>query len=377
MKRILASIILILVVFTGCKNSSQSPDEIRDKIFSYKKEISNLNKKVAELEILLDNDTLNMTNELLIDTLYIKRCHFKHYINLTANIDAENNVLISPQMNGLIVQMYVHEGQRVSRGQILAKIDDNVMRKNLAQLETSLILADTMYQKQKVLFDQNVVSEVQYLQAKNKKEALEKQIDVIKSQIAMTRITAPFSGIIDRVNAKVGELATPGRPVFQLVNLSTMIATADVPENYLPYLNIGDSVEVTFATYPDMIIKSKIYQKGNVIDPANRTYWLKVKFPNVKEQIKANMLGSLKMKDFEADNAIVVPTNILNKDINGWFLYIVNQINNENIVSKNYVEIGVSDNTNTIITSGLATGESIITKGFNQVTDGMKVQIAN
>lgn len=376
MKKIILSALIFVVLLSGCSSTPKSDEDIKNKIMTYRQQIANLNSKIAELESQLGVDSSSIGG-LLVDTMMVSSKHYEHYITVTANVDAENNALISPQMNGQVIAVYVQEGQTVSRGQLLAKINDDVLQSNLAQLETSLFLADTMYQKQKTLFDQNVISEVQYLQAKNQKETLEKNINVIKTQIAQTRITAPFSGIIDKVDIKVGELATPGRPVFQLVNLSSMIVMADASEKYLPYLNINDDVKITFPTYPDIKIDTKIYQKGNVIDPANRTFWLKIKFPNVDNKIKPNMLSTLTMKDYEADDVLVVPTNVLNKDINGWFIFIAKKENNEYVARKKYIEIGVSDNDNTIVENGLNQGDIVITKGFNQVSDGMKVSIYN
>jgi RND family efflux transporter MFP subunit len=343
----------------------------------YKGEIVELNKKIDELNKLLGNDTLVSTHGFKVGVFTVKKQHFAHYVDVTGNVDAVDNALISPQTNGQIVKIYVTEGQYVKKGQLLAKLNDEILRNNLAQLQTSLLLADTMYEKQKTLYEQNVVSEVQYLQAKSQKETLEKNIDVIKSQIALSRITAPFSGIIDQIFKKEGEIAPPGQPMMQLVNLSKMEVTAQISENYLPDLEVGDLVSVSFPTYPDIFVESKISFKGNVIDPVNRTFRIKVKFDNVQNKIKPNMLAVVRFKDFEAEDVLVVPTNTLSKDINGWFLFVLNQKQDKNVVEKKYVTIGISDKNNTLIKSGLSAGEQIITKGNNLVKDGMIVEIDN
>lgn len=365
---------MIIFALSSCNNQAKNTADVRNQIMDYKKQVADLNIKISELEEILENDSSSISSNLLVETKVVSKQHFEHYITVTANIDAEQNAIISPQMNGQIIKIYVKEGQRVTKGQLLAKLNDDVLQKNLSQLYTSLVLADTMYQKQKILFDQNVISEVQYLQAKNQKETLEKQIEVIKSQMYLSQIRAPFSGIIDNIFKKEGELAIPGQPAFQLVNLTTMKAIADVSEKHIPTLHIGSQVNITFPTYPDISIDTKVSQKGNVIDPVNRTFWLQVKFKNIDEQIKPNMLATLKLKDFEIDSVIVVPTSILNKDINGWFLYIAEQKDNELLAKKNYVEIGESDAKTTIIKNGLEEGDLIITKGFNQVSDGLKIK---
>ncbi len=368
-------IAVLTVIFAGCGNKPKSEQDIKNKIMEYKSQIVELNQKIEELNKMLGNDTLAVTHEFKVEVLPVSKKHFAHYVEVTGNVDAVDNALISPQTNGQITKIYVTEGQYVKKGQLLAKLNDEVLRNNLAQLQTSLLLADTMYQKQKSLYEQNVVSEVQYLQAKNQKETLEKNIEVIKSQIALSRITAPFSGVIDQIFKKEGEIAPPGQPLMQLVNLSKMEVTAQISENYLPDIELNNPVSISFPTYPDLKIDSKITFKGNVIDPVNRTFRVKVKFNNIENKIKPNMLAVVKFKDFEADSAIVVPTNTLSKDINGWFLFVLNKQDGKNIVEKRYVTIGISDENNTLIKSGLQEGELIITKGNNLVKDGMIVNI--
>jgi len=376
MKKILIIALMLIGITVGCKNEGQNSGDINNQIMTYKEQVAELNSKIKELESQVEIDSTG-AGKLLVDTVVIKKRPFKHYITVTANVEAEKYALISPQMNGQVIKIYVQEGQRVSQGQLLAKLNDDVLQKNLAQLQTSLLLADTMYQKQKTLYDQKVVSEVQYLQAKNQKEALEKNIEVIKSQIAQAQIRAPFSGIIDKIDIKEGELASPGRAIFELVNLGSMISNADVSEKYLPSLNIGDNVTITFPTYPDIKIETKIYQKGNVIDATNRTFWIKFKYPNIKEQIKPNMLSIVQLSDYESKSDIVIPSNILNQDINGWYVFSLTLKDNSYVANKTYVEIGISDNENTIITKGLKEGDIVVSLGFNQITEGMEVKISS
>lgn len=375
MKKIIAIIALAVISLTGCQPKEQTPEQIRNQIVEYKMQVEELNTKINELEESLGGGATN--NTLKVETIVAETKNFEHHIDVTATVDADQHALISPEMNGQITKIYVKEGQKVSKGQILAKLNDEVLRKNLAQLETSLLLADTMYQKQKTLFDQNVISEVEYLQTKNQKESLEKNIDVIKSQIRMTTITAPFSGIVDRIFLKEGEIGTPGRTIIQLVNMSKMLATADVPENYLPSIDIGDNVDLTFSTYPDIEIESKVFQIGNVIDPTNRTFRVKVMFNNIQNKIKPNMLSVIKFQDYEANDVLVVPTAALSQDIGGWFLFVTENKEDKTIATKKYVKIGISNDYETIITSGLNKGASVIIKGQNLVKDGMTISISN
>lgn len=374
MKKTIVIITIGIFALIGCSPKEQSTEQIRNQIVEYKLQIEDLNEKIIKLEESIKDDTTN-NNSLKVEILTVGTQNFEHHIDVTGTIDADLNALISPEMNGQITKIYVKEGQKVNKGQVLAKLNDEVLRKNLAQLQTGLLLADTLYQKKKKLYDQKVISEIEYLQAKNQKETLEDNINVIKSQIRLTTITAPFSGIVDRIYLKEGEMGVPGRTFIQMVNLSKMLATADVPENYLPALKVGDSVKLTFPTYPDIEITNNIYQIGNVIDPINRTFRVKILFNNTDNKIKPNMISVIRFQDFDAKNAIVVPTNCLSQDISGWFLFVIKNKENKNIAVKKYVEIGISNEMETIITSGLSEGEKIVSKGQSLVKDGMEVSI--
>lgn len=373
MKKILISILTIAVLLAGCTGKSGNKDAINKKINLYEQKVADLNDKIAELKKQVGADSNEVGLLVAVDT--VKQRDFSSYINVVADIQAEDYAFISPQMNGQIIKIYVSEGQRVSQGTLLAKINDEVLQRNLAQLRTNLLLADSLYQKQKSLYEQNVISQVQYLQAKNQKDALEKNIDVVNTQIQQTNITAPFSGIVDRIDIQVGEIASPGKPIIQIVNLGSMYAKADVAENYLPYINIGDKAELNFPTYPDLKVTSTINQKGNIIDPSSRTFWVKIKFNNINEKIKPNMFANLTLKNFEAKNVIYVPSNILAKDITGWYVYIAKLEGNNYYAHKQYVKLGNADPNNTIITDGLSLGDLLITKGYNEVSENEKLTI--
>lgn len=374
MKKTILLFFLFGIVLLSCQKEKNNPVKINNQIMAYRMQIEEINAKILKLEESIENDTL-LNTLIKVEFFSVKKQKLERSIEITANVDAENNAMISPEMNGQITKIYVLEGQTVTKGQILAKLNDEVLKNNLAQLQSSLLFADTMYQKQKKLYEQKIVSEVQYLQAKNQKESIEKNIDVIKSQIALSTIKAPFSGVIDRIYFKEGEITAPGKAVFQLVNLSTMIATADISEKYLPKIKIGDEVNLKFPTYSNIEITNKIYQIGNVIDPTNRTFRIKIKFNNIQNKIKPNMLSIIQLVDYTNESALVLPSNCLMQDISGWYVYLIEQKDNKNFARKKYVEIGVSTQNETEIIKGLTEGDRVITKGYNQVKDGLEINL--
>jgi len=369
MKNTFLFAIIIAGLLVSCSPKTKTDAEIKDQIFAYNEQIADIEMKISELEAQLKGDSI-AHNSVKVKTLQIISQPFEHHFEATGNIEAVEEAFISPEMSGQIKNIYVKEGENVSKGKTLVALNSDVLRNNLASLKPNLELATTMYEKQKELWEQNIGSEVQYLQAKTQKESLETNVKTIESQIRMTTINAPFSGIVDKIFQKEGEFGTPGMRIIQLVNLDYMYATAQISEIYLATINNGDSVKITFPSYPDLKINSVIYQKGNVIDPDNRTFEIKIKFKNIGNKIKPNLLAVLTLSDYYNAKEISVPTLIINQDIKGSFVYVEVNKANKKIAEKRYVEIGLSNGYNTIIKSGLHENEKVIVEGYHLVKDG-------
>ncbi len=374
MKKNFLIIAMIAVLLVSCGKQTNDPAKIKAQIFAYKEQIVEINAKIAELEAqLTENDTLATKDGLFVSVEKLQNSSFKHYFEATGSVEAVNDAFISPQMGGQIKKIYVEDGDRVTKGQLLAEMNSEVLQSSVVEIENGLSLATILYEKQEELWKQNIGSEIQYLQAKNAKEGLEKSLNTLKSQLLLTKVYAPFAGIVDEIYQKEGELGVPGVKLLQLVNLNEMYINAEISETYISSIFVKDSVFLTFPSYPEIEFKSTIYQKGNVIESNNRTFNIKLKIKNIDEQIKPNLLAILKLKDYETPSALLVPTVVINKDINGQFLYIVEETEGKYIAKKVYVTVGQSNDESTIIESGLSEGEMVITEGFNLVKDGTVV----
>lgn len=324
------------------------------------------------------NNTLQSEEEnkaLLVEVETIRPEHFEHHFTANGSVEAVRSAFISPEMNGQIKRIHVKEGQRVSKGQLLVSLNGAVLTNGIKEVETALELARTLYKKQKELWDQKIGSEVQYLQAKSNMVSLEDKLKTLQSQRDMTKIFAPYSGIIDNITLKEGELAAPGMQLIQLVNLSEVYINADISESYLPYISKGDSITVEFPTYPDTKIRTTVYRVGNVINTQNRTFPVQLKLRNKDEKLKPNLMAVVNLKDFETDNALLVPSIVIKKDINGDYVYVVSESNGETIAEKRYVTPGKTAEDKTMVDKGLNAGDRIITQGYNLVKNGMQIKI--
>jgi len=373
MKKFLLTIIAFSLIYTGCKEDD-SVQAIEKKIIKYKSKVEYYQNKIAELEQQLPIENVQ---KILVKVETVKPQVFDDYLDVSASIEPVEDAFINPQSNGTIKAIYVREGDYVQKGQLLMELDDALIRSNISQLEVQLLLADSLYRKQKVLYEQGVISEVQYLQAKNQKEALEKNLDVLKTQLSYTKVYAPFSGMVEQINVKVGELANPQLRAIYLVNMEKMKAVAYIAENYFPVIHKGDPVIIMFSVYKDLKIKTKISNIGNTIDPSTGTFKVVATFVNPGMKVKPNMSASMRFITFKTNNAIVVPTQLLKKDAKGWYVYVVKNEGDRLIAERRYITIGKVTASKALVLTGLKSGDQIITKGFHLVHHGSLVKIVN
>jgi RND family efflux transporter MFP subunit len=315
------------------------------------------------------------TELLPVETKEMSQEFFSRYIEVSGVMEALMDAFISPEINGQIQKIKVDRGSRVKKGDLILRLNTDVTKKSMEEIETSLELAKHIFNKQEELWEQNIGSELQYLEAKNAMESLEARLATFQKQLEMAHVSAPFSGIIDDIMVKEGELASPGIPLVHLVNLRGMRVSANVSEAYLSRVSKGDLVELRFPAYPDLMLKAAVTRLGEVINPQTRTFTLEVELENEGEKLKPNMLTSVRIQDYKNDNALVVPSNILRQDFNGTFLFRVVEVDGVSTAQKVYVKRGITVQDQTMITEGLSVGDLVITKGFNLVSDGTQLRI--
>ena len=369
MKKLIA--LLIIVTFVACGKTDETKD-IKGKIAEYKEQISVLEDKIAKLEE--QGVETKEPIKLLVKTQTIEPIHFSHFVETSASLEAVNSAFISPEINGQVQTIHVQEGYFVQKGQLLVSLNSDIIQSSIKELETSLELAKTVFSKQEELWSQKIGSEIQYLESKNNKESLESKLNSLYIQRSKSRIKAPISGIVDVISVKKGELAMPGVQIIQMVNINNFFVNADVSEKFIAAVKKGNPVTVSFPTYPDWNIETKVYRIGNIINQANRTFTLQAKINNKDKKLKPNMLAVVKFQDFEMHEALVVPSIIIKEDLKGKYLYVV-ETNSNPIARKKYVKTSLSNDEGTVITDGLKVGDKVIIEGYNLTKDGMGVEV--
>ncbi|MDA3779321.1 MAG: efflux RND transporter periplasmic adaptor subunit [Bacteroidales bacterium] len=374
MKKIIFIIVSVSILFS-CSNNNDKK-QIENEIVSNKKEIRKRENNIKKLQDKLTKISDNTADyKLPVKIKNIKEEKFNTYIKVNGSAEAMNSAFISPEANGQIKKIYVSEGDYVKKGSLLLSLNASVIDNNIKELETSLELAFKLYEKQKELWDQNIGSEIEYLQAKNKKEALENSLNTLHSQLEMSLIKAPFDGYIDEIFQKEGEMGSPGRQVLQMLSLSKMKINADISERYISKIQKGDLVNLSFPAYPEITKELKIRRVGNIVDNDSRTFKIEVRMNNIDNKIKPNLISLVKISVYTNDKAIVIPANIINEDIQGSYIYIVKKSQKMNIVNKIYIKTGISYNNQTEVIEGLNINDNVITIGYNNVSEGSEVVI--
>ncbi len=376
MKNIILIGILITAIACGDKSTSELETK-RTELESKEKQLAQLKTEIAELKrAIIELDTQSRNNAIAVRALKIERGLYKNPFQIQGLVESDQNVLISPEVPAKLLKIHVVEGQRVAPGQTIATLDGSVASSQIAELENALILAKTNYEKQERLWNQNIGSEMQYLQAKNNYENLQKSINTAKQQLGKYTLKSPISGTVDAIMANEGELvgSMTGGPVARIVNLKDIKVKANVSERYINQISKGQSVSLSFPSI-GLVLNEKIDAVGNVIDPNNRTFTVIVKPSSNLSKLKPNMLSMITAYDYVQDASISVPTRLIRTDGETFFIYAINVNGEKKTVEKRVIEIEKQFPTATIIKSGLEEGDLIITEGVNNVIVGDEVKI--
>jgi len=357
--------------------ASGNLEEIRIRRTEVVTKQQELNDAIKKLDLKIAD--LDLTKKLpLITAVKIEESIFNHYLELQGNVSTKNLLVLYPEYSGVLSRVYVKEGQKVKKGQILARIDDAGMSQQVAQLQIQSDLAKTTFDRQKRLWDQKIGSEIQYLQAKSSYESQQKAVNQAQSQLAKTIVRAPFSGTIDDVITEQGSVVAPGQSqLMRIVNLDDMYIETEVPENYITNVTKDKNVAVEFPVL-GKTINAKVRQAGDYINPANRTFKVEIAIPNKDKTIKPNLTAKLKINDYTNKKALLLPQSIISENAEGQqYVYVITEkkSNHEAIAKKVIIETGKTQGDVIEVLKGINNGDEIIKEGARNVKHGQTVKI--
>ncbi len=369
MRKILA-LALIAIVAVSCGQ----PENKQKELEKLKTEYRTLGDKITALEkevLGADTTKVNQT-PIRIETLKITL--FKRPVEIQGMVESDKNVLVGSEVAGRIVEVLVKEGQTVSQGQVLARVDGSIAANSINEVENALKLAEITYKKQKSLYGQNVGTEMQLLQAENQRDALKKQLETLRSQYAKYTITSPVSGTVDNVPVNSGENIAPGMPIARVVNNSQLKITADVSEKYIRAVKKGDDVLVKFPGL-DLEMDAKVSSIGQIIKQANRTFDMTINLTKSNGLLKPNLLAMVTIYDYINPKAIAIPSNIILSSGTESYVYVLENKNNVKVAKKRVVKTGNISGALTEIISGLSEGDNVITENYKNLSEGAEVMV--
>lgn len=367
------SLLMALFFLVACGSTSSDEQQLKEQqLADYQKQLTELQEKIFQLEEELNIHETTAATLVRVEKVAPQR--FVHEIEVTGDVEAEEDVNVSPETSGNIIAVNVAEGAYVKKGDVLGQLNTEAIERSIEDLKVQLELARTVFERQQKLWDMNIGSEIEFLQAKSNHESMERKLEGLYAQLDMAIIKSPINGVVDRIYQKRGAIAGPQLPFAKVVNIDRVRIYADVSERFLNAVDAGDHVKIEFPAIAREV-EATIYRKSNVINPDNRTFRLRVNLNNHDGQIKPNLISVLHIFDFENDAAVVVPSLVVKNDVKGNYVYIATQNEEQWNAEKRYVDIGHTNNNSTMLTSGLTEGEHLITEGYDQVTDGALVAI--
>ena len=354
----------------ACNQSSDKKGELE----KLKTEREVLNTKISKLETEINPNQKKDDKAVQVKIKNLETTPFNHFVEIQGVVDADQNVSVSPQMAGVVTNVYVREGSQVKKGDILATLDAQVLKQSVEEVRTQLDMATIIYEKQKNLWDKKIGSEVQFLQVKSTKESLERRIKTLQEQISMANVVSPISGSVESVPLRVGQMASPGLPTssIRVINMSSAKITADISENFASRIKNGNQA---FIKFPDLgqEIETKLSFTSRFIDPSNRTFRVECRIAPKDFELRANMIAYVKIKDYSSDASLVLPVNIIQSNQEGKFVFVASKEGDKIVAMRRKVTTGMEYNGESEITSGINAGDQVISAGFQNLKEGSSV----
>lgn len=379
MKKI-AIIPVIIMFLASCSSNSEQDKlkELKQQRNDLQTELEKVNQQITEFEnnILDEGGTLTQRNitEVKISPAAVDT--FNHFVSSQGEVISDNNIFVPVESPGVVNEVYVDEGDDVSKGQKIAQIDASIIKKQIDELKNGLEFATDVFQRRKRLWDKNIGSEIEYLQAKNQKEDLEKKLATTMEQLDKLTIKAPIAGTVDEVFLKEGEMAPAGFQAARILQLSDMKIKAELSESYINQIKKGNKVVVKpingFKEYT-----SEVITVAKAINDRSRTFTVEIALPGDNNQWTPNMITSLEILNYTNEQAITVPVNVIQKTQNKQFLFVAQQNGDKWVANRKWIESGKSYNNQTEVVSGLKANDKVITAGYQGLSDGVEISVKN
>jgi RND family efflux transporter MFP subunit len=251
-------------------------------------------------------------------------------------------------------------------------ISTDLIDAQISELNSQLSFAKYLFDKQKTLFEDEISSEIQLKEAENNLHRIQKAKKTLLTQLEKSNIVAPFSGYIESIMIQIGESVSPMNPTCHLINTSELYVEADVSENLLSEISVGNSVDVYFPSLNIEIKALKLDRIGRVVNNVNRTVKIESKLP-LSNGLIPNLMAELSINHYSKDSAVCLPSRLVLKDSKGKTFVKILDKNNSVVICP--VKLGKNEKTIVEIISELEAGSLVIDDGKSTVLEGQEVEI--
>jgi len=382
-------ILLVAVVAVGCSEAidksklevvipEEMPkelDDLKNLLSETKQSQKKLDDLLVELEQKIGELDTSQVRKVSVTAVRSRKGDLQHFTEIQGSVKGEDPIMASAESGGRLTQMKWKEGDFIKKGDLVATLDMESVSKQIAELETRLDLAKTVYERQKRLWDQNIGSEMQYLQAENNMKSLQKSIETVRFQTTKANVYSPASGTVDRVMIQQGEMSGPGSPILMITNTSQVKVVAGVPEKYLKIIKKGQMVTVKFPSL-DEERKARVSMIGRQVNAANRTFDVEVTLSNPGGILKPNLLSMMMLNDETIKGAVMIPEELIRQDVIGRaYVFVVENTGEGEMVKKALITTGSSSEGYVVVEEGLDGKELIIAKGGRGLSEGQRIEV--
>lgn len=307
---------------------------------------------------------------LPVEALVIQPQLFENNIFTTGTLFASEEVELRPEISGRVVGVRFLEGKHVSQGDILVRINDEELQAQLKRKQLEEKLAADDERRKKALLDINGISQEEYDKSLNALNMIKAEREVIESQIAKTRITAPFDGVIGLRYVSEGSFITPTTRVATIQDLDSLKVEFSVPERYAPQIHEGTPVMVQVGNSQEWR-QGKVFAVEAKVDPATRTIKARAVLPYTDDHMIPGSFSKVKITLQRFPDAVLIPSAAVVPQLEGNYVYVCRN----GTASSVPVTVGIRTDRDVQITDGLSAGDTLITTGLLQVTEGKSVTL--
>lgn len=299
--------------------------------------------------------------------------------NYSGTVEAANSSTVSFSVPGTITKIYVEEGQKVSKGQLIAEVksENLINSRNIAQAE--LEEARDAYQRLKKLHDADALPDIKWVEMQAKLKQAENAAALADRAVGDASLHSPITGYVSQKFANDGQTVIPAEPVVKIVNLNNLQVAISVPENEISLFGPSTTATVTFDNTDHLLVTGKLGNKGVMADPLTRSYTVKFDINNAGGKILPGMIGSVVVEGLQLDTTevsttdVVLPSQaVLLSSDNRQFVWVVK---GGKALRKEVVADELSTDNGVTVKSGLETGDSVIVAGMQKVGTGTPVTV--